>query len=73
MDHDHDAATHSMNCPVEGCPHIIEVHAHDDDQATQQIMQAGKAHFAEMHPDAQEMSPEEMEKMTRENMKKSSE
>jgi hypothetical protein len=59
-----------MNCPVEGCPHVIEVHAHDDDEAVQKIMQSGKVHFEEMHPDQQGMSPEEMEKMTRKNMRK---
>lgn len=67
--HDHSAPTHTMNCPV--CQAPINVHAHDDEQAVGLIMQAGKAHFEEAgHPQDQAMTPEEMEKMTRESMRK---
>jgi len=68
--HDHATITHSMNCPVDGCDFNIEVHAHDDDEAVTAIMQAGKEHFGKVHPDAPGMSPEEMEKATREHMQK---
>lgn len=68
--HDHGVTTHSMTCPVGNCGHEIEVHAHSDDDAVQKIMVAGKAHFEDAgHPADQAMSPEEMEKMTREAMK----
>ncbi len=70
MDNDHNSTSHSMTCPVEGCGRRIEVHAHNDDDAVMKIMQAGKAHFGEMHPGATGMSPEEMESMTRKLMKK---
>lgn len=59
---DHSHTTHSMKCPVEGCSYNIEVHAHDDDQAVDLIMQSGKTHFDQTHPDAPGMSPEEMKK-----------
>jgi len=59
-----------MNCPVASCTFKIEVHAHDDDEAVQKIMQSGKAHFEEAHPDAPGMNPQEMEKTTREQMTK---
>lgn len=68
--HDHGSATHSMNCPVEGCDYKIEVHAHDDEMVVKLTMEAGKEHFAQVHPDAKGMTPEEMEKTTRESLKK---
>lgn len=69
MDHDHGANTHTMDCPV--CKATISVHAHDDEEAVKALMEAGKKHFEEAgHPSDQAMSPEEMEKMTREAMKK---
>lgn len=67
--HDHSEATHSMTCPVDGCNHVIKVHAHDDEEAVQALMEAGKAHFEEVHPDAEGMNPEEMDKITRDGMK----
>ncbi len=70
MDHDHDSTTHSMTCPAEGCTFEIKVHAHDDNEAVMNIMQKGKAHFEEMHPNEKGMSSEEMEQMTRKAMKK---
>lgn len=69
MDHDHSAATHTMACPV--CQAPIGVHAHDDEEAVQAMMMAGKKHFEDAgHPTDQAMTPEEMEKMTRESMRK---
>ena len=69
MDHDHSANTHTMNCPA--CKELIGVHAHDDEEAVKSLMEAGKKHFEEAgHPDDKAMTPEEMEKMTREAMKK---
>lgn len=69
MNHDHSADTHTMNCPVCGAP--INIHAHDDEEAVSALMMAGKSHFEEAgHPTDQAMTPEEMEKMTRESMKK---
>jgi hypothetical protein len=68
MDHDHNKATHTFKCPVEGCEHTVEVHAHNDDEAVQLIMQSGKAHFDEAHPDIQGMDPKEMETTTRARM-----
>ncbi len=70
MDHDHSSATHYMTCPVDGCEHVVEVHAHDDEGAVEALMEAGKAHFAEVHPDAKGMSPEEMEETTKKLTKK---
>lgn len=69
MDHDHDAATHEMTCPMEGCGYHMEVHAHDDDEAAMKFMEAGKAHMMEAHADAEKMSMEDMEKTVREAMK----
>ncbi len=70
MAHDHESTTHSLDCPVEGCTFEIKVHAHDDDEAAMSIMQKGKAHFEEVHPNEKGMSPEEMEEMTRKSMRK---
>lgn len=70
MDHDHTKATHSMNCPVEGCDHVVEAHAHDDEGAVEALMEVGKAHFTEAHPDAKGMSPEEMGETTKKLIKK---
>jgi len=68
MDHDHNAHTHTMKCPV--CEATLNVHAHDEEEAVKAMMMAGKAHFEEAgHPEDKAMSPEEMEKMTREQMK----
>ena len=67
--HDHSANTHTMSCPV--CQAPISVHAHDDEEAVNLIMQAGIVHFEEAgHPKDQAMTPEEMEKMTRESIKR---
>jgi hypothetical protein len=66
--HDHNATTHSMNCPVEGCTFNMEVHAHDDDEAVQKIMMSGKAHFEDAHPDAPAMNPDEMVAATKAGM-----
>lgn len=70
MDHDHSHATHSMNCPVEGCEFKLEVHAHDEDGAVDEAMKLGKEHFEEAHPDEDGMSKEEMEETTRKLLKK---
>ena len=70
-DHDHGKPTHSMHCPVEGCGYVMEVHAHDDEQAVTLLVAAGDAHFADLgHPLDQKMTPEAKEKMTSEQMKK---
>ncbi len=69
-DHDHGHATHKMNCPAEKCDHVVEAHTHDDDEAVHHITQAAKEHFSEAHPDAKPMSEEEMEKMTKEHMRR---
>ena len=70
-DHDHSQATHSMHCPVEGCGNIMEVHAHDDEQAVTLLVAAGDSHFAEVgHPIDQAMTPEKKAEMTRQHMKK---
>lgn len=70
MGHNHSTATHSMMCPMEGCDHVIEVHVHDDDEAVEAIMMAGKAHFDEAHPDEKGMNESEMVEMTKKSMKK---
>ena len=69
-DHDHSQATHSMKCPVEGCDEVIKAHAHSDEEAVKALMEAGKAHFTKVHPDAKGMSAEEMEKATKDSMQK---
>lgn len=62
-------ATHTMNCPV--CQAPITATASDDEDAVQKIMMAGKKHFEEAeHPADKAMSPEDMEKLTKESMKK---
>lgn len=69
MNHDHSIHTHTMNCPV--CSAPIQVHAHDDEEAVSALIMAGKEHFESAgHPADPSMTPEEMEKMTRESMKK---
>jgi uncharacterized Zn finger protein (UPF0148 family) len=69
MDHDHAQDTHQMSCPV--CQAKVTAHAHDDDEAVMALMAAGKRHFEEVgHPQDQAMSPEEMEKITKESMEK---
>jgi len=66
--HDHGEETHTMNCPV--CAAPINVHAHDDEEAVNMLMMAGKQHFEQVgHPSDQSMS-REMEKMTREQMRR---
>lgn len=70
MHDDHSSTTHSMTCPVEGCSFVIEVHAHDDEEAVQMLMESGKTHFSEVHPDAQGMDPDEMVETTKNSMKK---
>ena len=68
MDHDHSTATHSMTCPVDGCDHVIEVHAHNEDEAVQAVMEAGKDHFVKVQAKENGMSSKEMEKTTREHI-----
>lgn len=69
MHNDHSTDTHTMNCPV--CEAPISVHAHDEEEALKLMMEAGKKHFEEVdHPEDKAMTPEEMEKMTRDSMKK---
>lgn len=70
MDHDHDhvAATHKMACPI--CGEELLVHAHDDEEAVEALMRAGKMHFGDVHEDEEGMSEEEMEKTTREKIQK---
>lgn len=65
-----DKTKYSMTCPVPDCDHEIEVEAGSEDEAVQEIMKAGKAHFDEVHPDADAMDPAEMESKTRSAMKK---
>ena len=68
--HDHSAGTHSMTCPVDGCDHTIEVHAHSDEEAVGLLVSEGEKHFSEVHPDAKGMTDEEKRKMAIESMKK---
>jgi len=69
--HDHSQATHTMHCRVNGCDHVMEVHAHDDEQAIDLIVVAGGKHFEEAgHPMDQSMTPEQQKEMTKKHMKK---
>ena len=69
--HDHSHATHSMHCPVKGCGYVMEIHAHDDDEAVSMLVKTGDAHFADKgHPMDESMTPEVKEKMTRGQMQK---
>lgn len=62
---------YSMHCPVEGCEHVIETEADNDDTAVAELVTKGNEHFAEMgHPVDQSVTPEMQEQMTRQSMKK---
>lgn len=70
QEHDDSTITHSMACSVEGCDFKIEVHADDDEEAIKKVMEAGKEHLGEAHPDAKEVSSEGMETATRASITK---
>jgi hypothetical protein len=62
---------YSMHCPVEGCQHVMEAEADNDDEAVTKLMAAGDDHFAAAgHPADQSMTAEIKESMTRQSMKK---
>lgn len=57
---------YSMTCE---CGHTMTVDAMDDANAKQQMMDMGKKHVQEVHPDMN-MSDADMEKMVQDGMKK---
>jgi hypothetical protein len=60
-----------MHCPVEGCDHMMEVEAMNDEEAVTKLVAAGDAHFAEAgHPVDQSMTPEMKTQMTKDHMTK---
>jgi len=62
---------YSMHCPVEGCDHVMESSAENEDLAVQDLIVKGNEHFAEIgHEIDQSMTPEMQEQMTRQYMVK---
>lgn len=66
-EHDHDTPTHSMNCPFDGCQYMVKIHAHDDEEALNNMADALYAHFEIAHEDY-EIEAGELEDAIRENM-----
>ena len=60
-----------MQCPVEGCDHVMKADSENDDKAVGKLIVAGDDHFTEIgHPIDQSMTSEMKKKMTQEHMKK---
>ena len=63
-------AKYTMQCPVDGCGHVMEAEADGEDAAIDALVEAGDKHFADVeHAMDQKMSPEDKRAMTKKFMK----
>ena len=60
---------YSLSCPSP-CKYTVNVDAQSDDEAIGKIMEKGKAHAKEAHPDMPPMTESQMKEMIRANMQR---
>jgi len=60
---------YSLTCPAP-CNHAINVDAQSDEEAIGKIVEAGKIHAKEAHPDMLSMTDDQMKGLVRSEMRK---
>ncbi len=60
---------YSFTCPAP-CNYTISVDARDDDEGLKKIVERGKAHVKDAHPDMPAMTEEQMRAVVRTGMRK---
>jgi predicted small metal-binding protein len=60
---------YTLSCPPP-CKYTIKVDAQSDDEAIKKIMEKGKEHAKEAHPDMPPMTEDQMKEMVRANMQR---
>jgi hypothetical protein len=60
---------YSLSCPAP-CNHAMNVEAQNDDEGVAKLLEAGKVHAKQAHPDMPPMTDEQMRGMVRSAMRK---